>query len=447
MLGGRRSPAVAIAAGLISSALAFALVAPPAALAHRQPSHRFCRIDMQVAPRHITAGEPIVVFGRLRCAGGGEAGQTVQLFHRVAYEQGFSYVQSVTTSTGGYYEFARADGVVETNREFFVVSDGTRSRTQSVHVGAQVSLSGPAEGSQLLTGKANQVTFSGTVEPADTGALVVLQRQDAENGQSWHRIGATTVAEDGAFTLPHVFIVPGDANIRVLVRSEGRNVPSASNVIAYEISQAQNSALTIQASADPIIVGQSVTLTGKLAGAVAGTPVQLLAHTRYGHFGALAETTTNATGEYSMPAQSPLHSTFYEVKGGGQKSAVLFEGVHDTITAAPSGTSVQQGQALQISGTVAPQHVGHVVYLEAQDASGGAFHVIQIGFLGTGSTYTLQHRFYVVGSRTLRVYIPGGPENEGAVSQTFAVQVTAAPLPALAPEPAGNTDEPPEGQS
>lgn len=402
---------------------------------------------MQVAPHHITAGEPIVIFGRLRCPRGGESGQTVQLFHRLASQPGFSYVQSVTTSTDGYYEFPRADGVVETNREFFVASDGARSRTQRVHVGAQVSLSGPAEGSQLLTGKANQVTFTGTVSPADVGAVVVLQRQDAENGQSWHHIGETTVAANGAFTLPHTFIVPGDANIRVLVRSEGRNVPSASNVIAYEISQAQNSELTIEASADPIVVGQSVTIKGKLAGAATGTPVELLAHTRYHGFGVIAETTTNAAGEYSMPAQSPLRSTFYEVKASKQKSAVLFEGVHDTITAEPSGSSVQQGQPLQISGAVTPQHVGHVVYLEAQDASGGGFHVIEIGFLGASSTYTLQHRFYFVGAHTLRVYIPGGPENEGAVSQTFSVQVTPAPLPALTPEPEGNTNEPPEGQS
>ena len=38
----------------------------------------------------------------------------------------------------------------------------------------------------------------------------------------------------------HTFVVPGDANIRVLVRSQRRNAPSPSNVLTYEISQAQN---------------------------------------------------------------------------------------------------------------------------------------------------------------------------------------------------------------
>jgi hypothetical protein len=446
MLGGRRSPAVAIMAGLISAACALILIAPSAALAHPHRFHHFCKIGMQVAPHHITAGEPILVFGRLRCHGGGEEGQNVQLFAHLSSQPGFSYVQSVTTGTDGYYEISGANAPVETNRDFFVLADGVRSRVQRVHVGAQVTLSGPAEGSQLLTGKANEVTFTGTVKPADAGAVVVLQRQDAENGQSWHRIGATTVTSEGTYSLPHVFIVPGDANIRALVRSEGRNVPSASAVIAYEISQAQNSALTIEASADPIIVGQSVTISGKLSGAATGTPVQLLAHTRYGHFDAVAEASTNAAGEYSFTPQSPLHSTFYEVKGGGQSSAVLFEGVHDQITAAPSAPSVQQGQPLSVSGSVSPKHVGHVVYLEAQSAS-GQFHVIEVGFVGASSTYTLEHRFYVMGDRVLRVYIPGGPENEGAASPAFTVDVTPAPLPSLAPEPSGNSSEPPEGQS
>src|ERR1700733_11044343 len=126
MRGGRRFPAVAMAAGLISTALA---LAPSAALAHRHRFHHgFCRIGMQVAPHHTTAGEPVVVFGRLRCPGGGESAQTVQLFHHLTGQPGFSYVQSVTTNSEGYYEINPADGVVETSRSFFVVSGRARSR-------------------------------------------------------------------------------------------------------------------------------------------------------------------------------------------------------------------------------------------------------------------------------------------------------------------------------
>jgi hypothetical protein len=455
MQGRRRARAAAIAAGLIAAAAAAMLLAPAAALAHRHrlfPPHPLspgsCRVSMQVAPHHITAGEPIVIFGRLRCAGRhGESGRTVQLFHRLSAQPRYSFVQSTTTGPRGYYEISRADGVVETNRSFYVASGGARSQAQQVDVGAQVTLAGPPEGTQLLTGKRNEVTFTGTVKPADAGALVVLQRQDAANGQTWHRIDTAVVGAGGTFSIPHSFIVPGDANIRAFVRSEGRNVPSASNLLTYEISQAQNSALSIEASADPIVVGQSLTIKGTLANAAAGTPLQLFTRTRNGRYSAVAETTTTVGGAYSFAAQSPLHSTFYAVKGGGETSAVLYEGVHFSLTAQASSTSVTQGQPVTFTGSVAPEQAGHVIYLEAQDAFSSDYHVIGIGFVGASSTYALTHRFYVAGSRVVRIYIPGGPENEGAASQPFTIAVTPAPAPSLVPEPEGNTGEAPEGQS
>ncbi len=46
---------------------------------------------------------------------------------------------------------------------------------RGVRVAAQVTLAGPPEGSQLYTGRANRVTFTGTVTPADTGARAASQ--------------------------------------------------------------------------------------------------------------------------------------------------------------------------------------------------------------------------------------------------------------------------------
>ncbi len=86
-----------------------------------------------------------------------------------------------------------------------------------------MTLAGPPEGSQLLTGKGNRVTFTGTVNPADAGARVVLQRQNALTGNEWHRIDRASWEAGGSFTITHTFRVPGDANLRVLVRSQGRN--------------------------------------------------------------------------------------------------------------------------------------------------------------------------------------------------------------------------------
>jgi hypothetical protein len=445
---------------VIVTAMSICALVPASALAfvHRRPHlSRHCAIGLSVAPREIVAGEPAIVFGRLRCVDSSRAaGQEVKLFHHLYGAPGFSYVQSATTDANGFYEFAGVDGTIDSNRSWYVRSQGAASGAKRIRVAAQVTLSGPAEG-QLQTGFPNRVTFTGTVSPADAGARVILQRQSSTSGNRWHHIDSGVVDAAGNFTIVHTFIVPGDANIRVLVRSQGRNIASSSNLLAYSISQAQNPAMTILASADPIDFGQAVTISGKFANG-AGLPVTLLARTvRQRGFAALAQVTTGPEGEYSFPAQSPMNSTFYRVVSscrsaphrrhcGGRASTVLYEGVRDVLSAQLSAESVQAGQSVTFSGTVSPDHTGHVVYLERQNASGSGFHPIQIAYVGAGSSYSIVHQMYVPGTKVLRVYIPGGPENQGVASPPFTVQVIAGPASALTPEAPGNSTEPAEGQ-
>jgi hypothetical protein len=450
-------------AAITAAVSLFALV-PSGAFArkHPSPSGR-CAVSMQVAPRQIVAGDPVVIFGRLRCVNQARAaGQQVVLYHHLAGLPGFTPVQSATTDAHGFYEFGRADGVVETNRSFFVLAHGARSASRRIRVAAQVTLSGSSEGA-LLTGYPNRVTFTGSVSPADVGARVILQRQNALTGNQWRRIDSGIVESTGDFTITHTFVVAGDANLRVLVRSQGRNVPSESNILADTVSQAQNPELTIQASADPISFGGAVTISGKLA-AGAGRSLTLMAHTaRQPGFLAVAQTTSNSSGEYSFPAQSPANSTFYRVDAGQivcppnavcpaiafkpVSSAVLYEGVKDVLTAQASPTTVQAGQSVTFSGTVSPDQTGHVIYLERQNAHGPGFHVVQLSFVGANSAYAIVHRFYDAGTKLLRVYIPGGPDNQGAASPSLTIQVAPAPASTLTPEVPENTTVPPEGQS
>jgi hypothetical protein len=436
----------AIAALLAAAAPAGASAIGKAAGKHSSPNGR-CAVNINVAPGQITAGDSVVVFGRLRCRGRSQnvAGQMVTLLERTSSSAGFGVAQTTLTDTRGFYELAVAG--LQTNSSFFVRSHGATSGRRTVTVAAQVTLSGPPEGAQLFTGAANKVTFTGTVSPADVGARVVLQRQNAATGNEWHRIDLGHVSAGGTFSITHTFVVPGDANIRVLVRSQRRNIPSPSNVLPYEISQAENPNLTIQASANPISYGQSVTISGTVAGAPKA-PVTLEAHTARQHgFAPVAEVSTDAAGNYTFPAQSPINSTFYEVKGAGKTSAVLYEGVKDMLTAEVSPTTIQAGQTLTFSGKVSPDHSGHVVYLERQNLSGMGFHVVQVGFVGAGSTYSLVHMVYDPGTKVFRVKIPGGPENEGAASPPFTIVVTPAPAVALSPEAPSNSSLPAEGQS
>jgi hypothetical protein len=420
---------VALACAVAISSLAV-LATGASAFRHPNPSGR-CRVSIDVVPRQITAGEPVTIFGRLLCRRQVRAAnRVVRLFHHFPGIPGFALVQSTTTDAQGFYQFQRADGVVDSNRVWHVISHGAQSANRRIRVAAQVTLSGPPEGTQLLTGPANRVTFTGTVNPADVGAHVILQRQSSLTGDEWHRIDSGLVQAGGGFTIVHTFIVPGDANIRVLVRSQGRNIPSPSNVLAYEISQAQNPKLTIDASADPIVYGQSVTISGTLAGGTS-QPVTLLARVRGQRgFAPVAQTTTDAAGNYAFPAQVPVNSTFYEVEASDPscavppgavavracpmiRSAVLYEAVKYELSAQVSATSVQEGQTLTFSGSVAPSHPGHVIYLERQNASSQDFHVVQVGTLTAGSTYSIAHQVYSTGRRSTAFTSPAARRTRG----------------------------------
>ena len=440
-----------LAPALIAATSLLALT-PAAASAHKHPSPLGrCAINIRVAERQITAGEQVEVKGRLKCIPRALAGnQAVTLYEHVATSAGYVPTQSTTTNPSGFYQFKPP--ALSANTSFYVRSHGAQSGHEKARVALQVTLTGPPEGTQITTGAPNQQTFSGTVSPADVGARVILQRQNAVTGNEWHRIGIGQIVAGGStggeYTITHTFRVPGDASIRVLVRSDRINSPSASTPLEYDISQAQNPSLTIVSSADPIIYGQSATISGVLAGATTPQTVTLLARTVHQHgFAPIAEASTGAGGGYSFPAQAPVNSTLYRVQGAGQKSAVLYEGVKNVLTAEVSPSTVQAGEALTFKGTVAPDHTGHVIYLERQNAAGTAFHVVQVGHVLPGSEYSIVHQVYVPGTKVFRIEIPGGPDNGRAVSQPFTIQVTAAPASALTPEAPGNSSQPSEGQT
>jgi hypothetical protein len=442
-----------------AAAAALLTLAPAAALAgHRHLGRRGapasgCRLVLNVAPRLITAGDTTLAFGHLSCANAEEeVNQTVTLYQNpVGAPGGFTVAGTTTTLAHGVYDLSTA--ALSANSRFYAVADGAQSPTRTVRVQAQVILSGPADGADLLTaglrtGRRNRVAFSGKVTPEDVGAVVVLQRQNALTGNEWHRIQLGTVEAGGNFSIIHAFVVPGDANIRVLIRSQRRNVPSPSNELNYEISQAENPQLTIASSANPIAFGQSTVISGKLEGA-ANTPVTLLAHTVHqGGFAPVAQVKTNGSDEYAFPAQSPVDSTFYEVQGGGRTSAVLYEGVKDVLTAtvSPEAASIQAGETLTFSGTVSPDHTGHLIYLERQNPSGTGFNVVEVSTVASGSVYSIPYIDYNLGTNVFRMRVPADPQNGGAVSQLFTIQVTQPTAAALTPEPPSNSTPPPEGQ-
>ncbi len=430
----KRSAALAAAVALLAVAAPGAGAAPRHT--HPQLAGAGCSLSIFAEPHAITVGETVEVFGQLNCGIRNASGQTVTLYQRTPGAP-LKIVGTTSTVAAGFYSFAEPS--LATNSTFFVRVAGKRSADRPVKVAPVVTLSGPADGSQLRTGLRHEVTFTGTVSPDDIGALVVLQREAATADEEWHAIQDGHVLAGpggvGVYSITHRFVYPGDANIRVVVHPQHFTFTTRgiSNTLSYQISQAENPKLTINTSSDVVPYGSPVTLSGILAGG-AHTVVTLLSHPRQvPGFTAVATKETNGAGEYQFPIAAATRNTFYEVTGGGIKSAVLFQGVKYVLTAAASATKATAGTAVTFSGTVLPGRVGHVVYLERQNEAGNGYHVVNVGSVTATGTYSIEQYLYGSGSQVYRVRVPGDPENQAVASTPFTIEVTPAPAPSLHP--------------
>jgi hypothetical protein len=419
-----------------------------------------CRVTLDFAYRVIEANQPATAVGSLTCANPKEEeDQTVTLYERAANTaktSTYTVAGTGTTEAGGAYSI-EVKGVT-TDSIFYALAAGLPSPHRPLGVTAEVKVEGPPEG-VIFTGPLARhhrkvtATFKGTVSPLDEGAHVVLQRQNALNGNGWLTISKPAIVNaKGEYTIEHEFVIAGPANIRVLVRDPKVNLPSASNVLSYEISQRENPQFTIESKADPISYGQSVAIGGAVAGVPAGTGVKLLARAaNQNHFAVVGETKTEGVGgTYAFASQTPLVNTYYKAEAAGKHSTILFEGVKYVLTATPPPTSVTKGTEVIFSGTVKPGVVKHIVYLEREDASHTAFNVVETGEVQAPNAehpeywYSLKFAPELLGTSKYRVKIPGDPQNGSTESETFTITVTPGLASAIKP---GTTPTlPSEGQ-
>jgi hypothetical protein len=442
--------AAAPAAALLLAFAANGASARPIAHRHAIPRGG-CRIGLSAEPHVITSGESVQLFGRLLCAGSGVEGQTVTLYGHMAGRlghfrllgaTGLTALGTTTTGPGGFYSFV--DPTVTGDSVFAAGAAGALSPRAAVKVAPVVTFVGPSEVQPLFTGARNRVRFTGSVSPTDTGAPIVLQREAAASDEEWHAIGFGVVGPGGVYSIPHTFVRPGDANLRVVVRRHGRlSVRGISNTLSYGISQRENPALTINTTAYSIPYASPVTLSGVVVGG-AGKAVTLEALSFGGTgYTTVASMTAGAGGAYSF-VQTPLHDTAYRVVAGPVSSAVLFEGVRYLLTDGISSTTVQSGQALTIAGTVAPGNIGKVVYLERRNSFGLGYHVADVTTVGAGGTYSLAHFVFGNGKEVFRVKVPGDPLNQSISSEPFTIEVTPAAPASL--RPVAQPKQPNEGQ-
>ena len=399
--------------------------------ANAAPRHNH-GLTIASTPDPITAGEGVLIYGQLM--GPNNAGRRIWLFHRINPAGHFSPVSVTRTNASGFYEFVRADGIVNSNRNWFVVGPrDTHSRTIHEWVASVLTLSGSAASATT----AQTVNFSGTVFPAHANQRVLLQEQNSTSGNGWSTIASGETNGSSAFSIAHRFRVAGSYTLRAFFPADPRNIGGQSPSINLTVQQEQNPSFTINASAQEITNGQSETITGTLYADNSTTTVQpnvsvtLYGRQGTGSFQALQSMQTDGSGDYKFTTM-PLHNTVYYVRATHKEmTAKLYVGVQDVVSAALSASTTEVGQRVKVTGTVTPGHGGHVLYLQEQNSAGQWFD-IQTGYLSNASTFSFRFTPGMLGSLNLRVQITGGPWNIGGVSSTLPLTVSGvAPVTSL----------------
>lgn len=409
-----------------------ALLAP--VVAGAAPHHNK-GLTIAATPNPIVAGDGVLIYGQLN--GSDNSDQTISLYHRIAPARTFTLVGTTTTSAAGFYEFPRADGVVVTNRDWFVRGpDGTHSRTVHERVSALVTLSQTS-----TTGiTRHKLQFAGSVSPNHPDQRVLLQEQDSSAGNGWHTIARTFTGPASGFTVSHAWRTPGDYTLRAYFPADPRNIAGESDTITESIQQAENPAFTINSSSPIIAEGKSATISGVLDAAGTTTPQPATQVTLYGKqatggFEALATTITRSDGSYGFTV-TPVHNTLYyvaETLAPKRRSADLFEGVQDTLTINASSTTATEGGTVNVNGTVSPDKTGHAISLQRLGPD-GHWHNVESGTVTAGSRYAFTYTFGQAGTIELRARITGGPENVGNASTPVTVIVSGvAPASSLPP--------------
>ncbi len=392
-----------------------------------------CAIELQ-APHVADAGVALSLAGTLSCAEStAAADQAVSLYRKLARTPGFTLLASAVTEADGAFKFAASQ--LEGNSVFYATAGAARSARTRVSAAPAVTISAPAAGALLPAGGrgrarsadapgADAVTFSGTLSPATASTNIALEQEF--RGGGWHRIAFAHVDEDGSFSIVHSFSRTGQVTLRVLVRSHGRFITSASAPVTYLVTRLVTRhrvrPITIQTSPEELAYGSSLSIAGTVAGP-AEQPLTLFAQTKGGAFEAIA-TGTSSANEYSFSAM-PLQSTRYRVASASASSAVVTVTPTYALTPTPAPASAVVGEALTFTGIVAPAQE-QTVDLERESLSGvHGYHVLASATVSPTGSYSIGYTFPALGQALLRISVRAGTDLGSTASQPFELQVTS----------------------
>ena len=425
-----------VLASLLTACVA---VAAPA-LSDAAPQHND-GLTIAATPNPVPAGGGVLIYGQL--SGSNISGQQIRLYHRINPASHYTLVSTTNTNSFGFYEFTRAEGVVLTNRSWYVRGpNSTHSRTVHERVSALVSLA-----ASTTTGQTNHpVLFTGHVTPRHAFERVFLQEQDGLTGDDWTTLKSGLLGPGSNYSIAYTWHRPGVRDVRVVFAGDDRNIRGESDPLTVAIQQTQVAGFTITASpGDVIPEGSPVTISGVLDKPGTSTPegstsVTLWAHGDGQNYHAITSALTDPNGNYSF-SQIPLHNEVYKVRttlpdtnnNKFRSTAQLFEGVRDVVTITPSSMSSTVGGTVTFLGNVSPDKAGHVIYLQRK-GSDGDWHNVETGSVNGNSNYRFSWTFGMFGPHSFRVRIPGGPENVGGASAPVTIMVSGvAPVTTLPP--------------
>ncbi len=418
---------------VLACALAALASAAAPSIAGAGPLHNR-GLTIHAVPQHIIAGEAVLIFGQLK--GPDHANQVVTLYHRINPNPGFTVIGSTRTNANGQYEFTRQEGIVDTNREWFVRGPGTtHSRTVHERVDALVSLAASAPSGLTR----HPIVFSGHVTPDHSGGIVALQVQKGST-DDWRTIKTARIGAGSNYTISNAWRVPGAYDVRVKFRGDARNTPAVSDITSVVIEQTEVPGFTINTS-DPIVQnGQAVTISGVLdsPGSTTGEPntsVSLFARVpgSNGPYRELTTTMTATDGSYSFPNVASSTNELYLVRttfAPRRHTAVLFEGVQDVVTMSSSSSTSTVDGHIVFTGSVSPDKAGHAIYLQRLGKDGD-WHTVEVRFVNSASTFQFGWTFGTAGTKEFRARITGGPANVGGASAPVTIVVSQPPLSTL----------------
>jgi hypothetical protein len=199
-----------------------------------------------------------------------------------------------------------------------------------------------------------------------------------------------------------------------------------------------NHGLTINATPNPIIAGESVLIYGQLNGpGSAGQTIVLWHRVHPGRvFTVIGRTTTDTHGfyEFTRPDGLVMTNRDWFTRAPGLPGRVHSRTVHEQVAALVSlatATPISDTDTpVTFTGQVTPNHAFEPIAIQAQVGdNGNGWKTLQRGTLDANSQFSIPIRFRTPGDYELRAVFPRDPRNIRAASDPVTVTIQQAQVP------------------